>query len=89
MDKNQEKEVFVEIDIIGTANILSEEAWEEQTKQTPEGNLYETVVDGEGNTKRQVTSFWAKEFFSMRRMYLGLLNSFARKKLTDHQLDDL
>ena len=52
MDKNQEKEVIVEIDIVGVANILAEESWEEIVGKGPSLELYENVVDSEGNTKR-------------------------------------
>lgn len=73
---------FVEIDVEGLAEILAIDRWKEETKEEPENNLYQVVVNAEGKSEKVVHGYWASSFFVLKDAYLELITSFEKPQ--DH-----
>jgi hypothetical protein len=74
----KQEAVFVEIDIVGLAECLAEDRWKQITESEPENNLYQTVVNANGEVEKVVNDHWTREFFTLKEIYLMLISNFTK-----------
>jgi hypothetical protein len=74
----KQEAVFVEIDIVGLAECLAEDRWKHITESEPENNLYQTVVNANGEVEKVVNDHWTREFFTLKEVYLMLISNFTK-----------
>lgn len=72
------KKEYSLIDVDGLSTILAKETWKHETKNTTDEDLYDIIVDSTGEMKKMVKSFWANEFFDLKRVYLELINQYKK-----------
>jgi hypothetical protein len=72
------KKEYSLIDIDGLSTTLAEETWKEQTKNTTDEDLYDTVVDNCGEMRKVVKGFWTNEFFTLKEVYVELIAQYKK-----------
>ena len=72
------KKEYFEIDVDGLSTVLAEDAWKQETKNTIDDDLYDTIVDNCGEIRKVVKDFWASEFFNLKEVYLHLITYYKK-----------
>lgn len=74
---------WIYVDKIGLLVAITEAAWCAEVKSHKTDELYETIIDKNGESKKEINEHWSSTFWSLYSAYEMLLDSYTKKEPYD------